>query len=81
MGKYKNPVPSINDKRVSAKFSIVFKFEETMILDEAAEGLTCFFVKTEENRRNGLGWESRYSSDMTINPETLKATDINSGFS
>ncbi|HAS90907.1 MAG: hypothetical protein GX289_06435 [Tissierellia bacterium] len=39
MGKYKNPVPSINDERVSAKFSIVFKFEETMILDEAAEGI------------------------------------------
>lgn len=36
---YKNPVPSLDDKYVSKKYSMTFTFPEEVDRDEAAEGI------------------------------------------
>ena len=37
--KYKNPIPSVNDKRQSKRYSICFNFEEEVTLEEAVAGI------------------------------------------
>lgn len=39
MGKYKNPMPSIEDELVSRKYTVGFTFVENATLDEAVEGI------------------------------------------
>lgn len=36
---YKNPVPSVNDKRQSKRYSICFNFKEEVTLEEAIAGI------------------------------------------
>ena len=45
MGKYKNPIPSIEDELVSRKYTIGFTFDETVTLEEAAEGINSLIAE------------------------------------
>lgn len=37
--KYKNPIPSVDDERVSKSYSLVFDFPENVSRQEAVEGI------------------------------------------
>lgn len=37
--KYKNPIPSVDDERVSKTYSVVFNFPENVSQQEAVEGI------------------------------------------
>ncbi|WP_097005341.1 hypothetical protein [Lacrimispora amygdalina] len=39
MSKFKNPIPSLDDERVSKTYSVVFKFPENVTREEAVIGI------------------------------------------
>lgn len=44
---YKNPIPSLDDERVSKNYCICFTFEEDVSLDEATEGINNIIKKND----------------------------------
>lgn len=64
--RYKNPIPSLNDERVSKTYSVVFNFQKNVSQQEAAEGINRLLQEhegkiTNEWVRMGEPIEMRYT--------------------